>query len=351
MIVAPRLARDVSPQLAEQLTVDLRRRHPSVEWRTELVVDRLVEPAAPVTEILAAARRRLLQHDWHLALVVTDLPLRHGGRPVSRRASRTHGVALVSLPALGPLHVRHRVRRTLVELVGELLGRANDAPAREILLELTAENTARPRALRLLFVAAVLFSHLRLLFGMVRANRPWRLAARLYAALIAALAVGSYGVVTSDIWRLSIALSWQRLALMSAISIATTIATVIVVPGLWERTTDIRASSQVVLFNLATAATVTIGIVSLYVVLFLLILGGAGLVTAPDAFADAVGRDVGFGDYATLAWFVASLATVGGALGSALESEDAVRAAAYASSAAEELEAAEPGTAAPTHGR
>ena len=85
----------------------------------------------------------------------------------------------------------------------------------------------------------------------------------------------------------------------------------------------------------SSTATVTIGIVTLYAVLFLLVLGGAGLVTAPDAFADAVGHDVRFADYAVLAWFVASLATIGGALGSALESEDAVRAAAYASSAAE----------------
>jgi hypothetical protein len=170
---------------------------------------------------------------------------------------------------------------------------------------------------------------------MVRANRPWRLVGRLYAALIAALAVGAYGVVTSDIWRLSIALDWWRLAITSAASIAVTIATVIVVPGLWEQTSDPRVRGQVVLFNLATATTVTVGIVSLYGVLFLLILAGAELVTARQTFAQAVGRDVGFADYATLAWFVASLATIGGALGSALESEDAVRAAAYASSAAE----------------
>lgn len=343
VVVAPRLQQDVRPELVEQFAEDLARRHPSVDWRTELVADRLVEPPARVTEVLEDARRRLLASRWHLALVVTDLPLRDNGKPVSRRASRTHGVALVSLPALGPLNVRARLRRALVELVDELLGRV-DEQADDVLRELTAKNAERVAILRPLFVTAVLFSHLRLLLGMVRANRPWRLVGRLYAALVAALAVGAYGVVTSDLWRLSLALDWWRLTITSAVSVAITIATVIVVPGLWERTSDPRVRGQVVLFNLATATTVTLGIVSLYAVLFLLILAGAGLVTAPQTFAHAVGRDVGFADYATLAWFVASLATIGGALGSALESEDAVRTAAYSSSAAESDDAAEGAT-------
>ena len=52
----------------------------------------------------------------------------------------------------------------------------------------------------------------------------------------------------------------------------------------------------------------------------------------PNVLASGLGHAVGVGDYVTLAWFTASLATVGGALGASLESDDAVREAAYASS-------------------
>ena len=255
LIVAPRLERDVPAEFAGQFAEDLARRHPSVDWRTELVLDQLVEPPARLTDILEDARLRLLRSRWHLAVVVTDLPLRNNGKPVFWRASRTHGVGVLSLPALGPLHVRPRLRRGLVDLIDELLGRV-DREAGDVLRELTSRNAERIVILRPLFVIAVLFSHLRLLLGMVRANRPWRLVGRLYAALIAALAVGAYGVVTFDIWRLSVALGWWRLTITSAVSIAVTIATVIIVPGLWERTSDPRVRGQVVLFNLATATTV-----------------------------------------------------------------------------------------------
>lgn len=345
VIVAPGLARDVTAKIAAELGDDLRALDTGVDWRTEFTVDRLVAPPVQTTEIVDAARRKLLDANWDLGVVVTDLPLRVGRRPVSRQVSPTHGIAVVSLPALGALHLAPRLRRTLLELVGELVGdrdgqwggdgalaRLRRRWGRDVLQELATDTADRPGALRFLLIAEVLSSHLRLLLGMVRANRPWRLAARLYRALLAAVVASAYGLVTSDIWRISASAGSTRLALASIASISFTSGAVIVAHGLWERAPDRRLRDQVILFNFATAATVLIGIATLYVALFLLIFAAAELLLSPDALGAGLGHAVGTGDYATLAWFTASLATVGGALGAGLESDEAVREAAYASS-------------------
>jgi hypothetical protein len=86
----------------------------------------------------------------------------------------------------------------------------------------------------------------------------------------------------------------------------------------------------VLLFNAATTLTLLIGVVSLYVALVLLALAGAGVFITPDALSTALDEDVGFADYLKLVWFASSLATVGGALGASLETDAAVREAAYA---------------------
>jgi hypothetical protein len=335
VVVAPGLAHDLTARIAEDLLEDLRERYGTVDWKTELVVDRLVEPPAPITQIFSAARDKLLDNDWDLGIVVTDLPLHVGGRTVSTYVNPTHGIAVVSLPALGAINLRPRLRRALLELVGELVGKRDEEG---VLRELVSETKHRSGLLRGLFVPSVLFSHLRLLLGMVRANRPWRLTARLYRALVAALAASVYGLVTADVWRLGASTGWVRLGALSVASVLITIMAIIAAHGLWERRPDPRVRRQVVLFNIATAATVAVGIVSLYLALFALILVGLALVVSPDALTDALGHGVGVRDYVAVAWFTASLATVGGGLGAALESDEAVREAAYVSSEAVEPE-------------
>jgi hypothetical protein len=338
VVVAPRLAHDVTSEIACELTEELHSRYASLDWRTEREVDRLVVPPASLTEIFAAGRHKLLAGDWDLGVVITDLPLKVGGRPVSRHLSPTHGLAVLSLPALGALHLRQRLRRALVELIGELSGRgAGDDWEENVLRELTTETKHRPAGVGFLYVPVLVAGHLRLLLGMVRANRPWRLAARLYSALVAALAVAAFVLVTSDIWRLSGSAGWWRLLVICLVAIAGTVGGVIGAHGLWERVPDPRVRGQVVLFNVTTALTVAIGILCLYLVLFALGFGAAELLIRPAVFGSALGHAAHTSDYLALAWFAASFATVAGGLGAGLESREAVREAAYASSVGDEM--------------
>jgi hypothetical protein len=136
-------------------------------------------------------------------------------------------------------------------------------------------------------------------------------------------------LVTSDVWRLADAFGWQRLIATGLASIGATTATLIVGAGLWERTAARGVREQVMLFNIATVVTVIIGVTVLYAALFVLALIGAVWFVLPRVFSDALGHPVSFRDYLELAWLSCSLATVGGALGAALETQNAVREAAY----------------------
>ena len=117
----------------------------------------------------------------------------------------------------------------MLRLIGALLGEAEDGGAdgrtdtarrRRIgsrLRELGCDVEGQSPSLR--FTTRVFTGHLRLLFGMVRANRPWQLAARLSRALTAAAAAGVFALVTPDIWSLASALGWQRLTVVSVGSV------------------------------------------------------------------------------------------------------------------------------------
>jgi hypothetical protein len=80
---------------------------------------------------------------------------------------------------------------------------------------------------------------------------------------------------------------------------------------------------------MATALTVTIGVLTLFLAMFLINITAAWILISRDVLARQVGHDVGVGDYPALSCLVASLATLGGALGAALENDRAVREAAY----------------------
>jgi hypothetical protein len=79
----------------------------------------------------------------------------------------------------------------------------------------------------------------------------------------------------------------------------------------------------------STPITLLMGVSVQYVALFFLLLIAAGVSLTPGLLAREIGRPASAASHFLLAWLLASIATVGGALGSGPEGDDVVRAAAY----------------------
>lgn len=334
VVAAPGPAYELAQHLATgDLGSRIEQQLDGASWQIEIEENPLVDPPANDTQIVDAARAAMLQRGWDVVLCLTDLPLHERRRPVVAHASPVHGVAVISVPALGPVGRRQRVRNMAVALVSQLVGqdiaRPPGEPSRLLsrrVQELGTDTAVEPSA----FTARVLTGNLRLITGMVRANQPWRLTLRLSRALAAAAAAGVFALVTSDIWRLADTFGAVRLIGATVGSVVAIAATLIVGAGLWERPDRREVREQVLLFNIATTATVVIGVAAFYLALLVLSGIAAACLVVPRGFADALGHSVSIGDYAELAWLTCSLATLGGALGAGLETDDAVRDAAYA---------------------
>jgi len=254
-------------------------------------------------------------------------------------SSPSHNVALVSLPAIGVVRRHHRLLDSIADTLAVLIG---DVPSerdaqgrprfgvRARLVELGSDIENPSEAQVIVFLAQVITGNIRLLLGMIVANKPWRLIPRLSRAMLGALAAGVFALVTSDVWRIAASLDALRLALLTMISTSAAIVALIVAHGLWERAPDPRVREQVALFNVVTTITVALGIGSLYLALFVVSLAVAGLTIDDALLARSIGQPAELDEYLRLAWLTASLATVGGALGGTVESDAAVREAAYA---------------------
>jgi hypothetical protein len=346
LIAAPGPATELASSLLPELPRLLADRVPNVRWVVRLVSDRLIEAPADPDSVIQAARERLLKEGWHLAVYITDLPLEKDRRPVVAYTSQAHGVAALSLPALGFVDVRRRALRAVVQLVSTLIteyaaigGGAGDEHERR---PETAEQLARlgrhvetdQHGVRLL--ATVITGNFRLFLGMLRANRPWRAVIRLSSVAVAALGIAVLSLVNGFIWMIADGGGLLRLSALTITSIVGLVLALVIggkLPEQVPRATDQEdlpgSKEQVILFNTVTITTVVIGVVALYLILFISTGVVSFLLLPLDQVARQLGHPVGVGTLLAISWLAASLATVGGALGAGLEKSSRIREVAY----------------------
>ena len=308
------VADPASPTLVARRITDLSPppRAEADDWSIDLVSEPFTLGSEAVDTALERLRAHADKNDWALVVGVTELPLRDDdGRYLLAAIDPQRQSAVLSLPALGGFRVQDRARRAVRGLVNDM---AEPATPEEQLLPLPGPS-----------------ARWRVLLGMVLANRPWRLAAGLKSALVAALATGAAATIQSTIWSLADSLSGWRLAAATFASIAIVIAWIVIDGKLWDRPDDDspEARDRSRLYNTSTLLTLIFGVVICYLALYIVNLAWALFVLDPEVISETLGRTITHGDLFVLTWFVASVATLGGALGTGLESDEAIRAATY----------------------
>ncbi|PPK66261.1 hypothetical protein V5P93_003978 [Actinokineospora auranticolor] len=308
-------------------------------WRVEHEIDQLPLDEDGDIPMRALSERYRQDRGWDLLVLVTDLPHRAGTSPVVAGVDVEHGVAVISMPALGAVLVRRRTRALLIRVVRQLVSRQpgtdwehDQQGAAARVREALAPTQRLPddRDSPTTHVALVgLRGRLRLLAGMIRDNRPWRLVPHLAGATAAAAGTAAYGIITSSFWKLADSLPPLRLAAITVVTIVVMTVWLTVYNHLWDRPTEVADRRKALLYNVSTATTLAIGVACMYAILFVLALLASAVLIDSDYLAQTLGHPVGVGSYLNLVWLCSSVGIVAGALGSSLEDEEKVRNATY----------------------
>ena len=298
-------------EIARSMT-DLSPLNGSDGWDIDVVSEPFTTGSEDVDTAVGRLHDQARQPDWDVVVGLTELPLHdHEGRHLLVETDPDQRTAVLSLPALGGFRMHARARRALRSLVSAL---ADPDTTDE-------HSVALPRRR----------GRWRLLLGMVLANRPWLLVPGLKSALVAALATGAVATIQSSVWLVAGSLSWWRLVIGTIVSVAIAVAWLVIDGELWDRPDDSspQARERSRLYNASTLVTLTAGVLICYVALYVVNLMWALFIVDPDVMGSYLHAPRGYGDLFVLAWFVASAATIGGGLGSGLESDEAIRAATY----------------------
>lgn len=312
-----------------------------IEWQVHVITRQLPLNSDGQIVVWETADQLIESEGWDYMVCLTELTRRVDQRFTISDVNRPRRAALISLPALGPIRLTRQARNAVVRVARVLLepglqpGRSTGG--RRAMRHLSA-NVRSPRrsestddrgeGISSLPLSGI-SGRARLLAGMVRINRPYRLIPSLSGAFAAAAAVAAFGIFYSSIWSMAASLTPARLIGISIISVVAMVAWLTGYNGMWEKPGTSSGRPGAAMNNAATIATLSIGVTCFYLVLFGLTLLAALAIIPGDYMQTVLGQPATPDQYGALAWLSTSMGTIAGALGSSFESDSAIRNATY----------------------
>ncbi|WP_347861126.1 hypothetical protein U0355_10550 [Salimicrobium sp. PL1-032A] len=326
------------------------------KWTTESDISPLTGMTEKTEEVIAALLKEKEERRWDMAICLTDLPLLHEGKLVIAEANEKKGVGLVSLPGLGATPLIKRVREAFLHLISEMHDGSSDESRKEVGKRWN-QMDAPPPALKKKDPMALIQKRgfdrlspiyrsvtnnednnidvrfqvesrprgaLRMVTGMVRANRPWRIFPSFFRMVAASFGIGSFCLVFPTLWMLSNHYTAPRIAGLAIMAMGLLTAWLIVAHKLWEQPKKAYSAYLSRLYNGTTLLTLMTGVLFYYLLLYVCFQGMVLLMVPLDTVDSEVVGELDPKAYIYMAWITTSVSTILGALGSTLEKEETV---------------------------
>lgn len=354
-----------APGLAKRMVKDLKEELPELlkyyvkddyEWEVIPFEDTLTGGTNDSREILKRARSTKEDKNWDYSIALTDLPLFSGKTTVIAEVLNDDNIGIISLPGLGMTPLYKRIREGILQLMNEMYHGSSssdrrDAESRiqskdegqydevrgqrsdrlmgkrffESIFPLKRETTQEDESINVRFIAGSRTrGTIRLVSGMVNANRPWEMFPAFIKVLVIAFTTGSYALVFPTLWTLSSYYTNFRLILLMVIAILALVGWIIIAHNLWEGKKDEKASFTRRIYNATTFFSLLFAVVMYYLLLFILFSLTTFLFIPGAQLESQLQTDTGPAKYFYIAWTATSIATIIGALGSVFENESVV---------------------------
>ncbi len=306
----------------------------SVQWQVEAEKYSLPLNSEGSVELNRSSSTLRHQRDWDYMVYLTDLPKYILNEPLVATRNTTYGAAMIVIPALG-LSGARPVRRLLLQIVSALHADSSDRePAAAPLTGIGRIEDIDDGVNESDFKSKVetnkgISGRLSLLAGMVRSNTPLKLLPSLSSVMAAAIGTAAFGIFYASIWSMADYLSPARMLLISLLSVTILSVWLIGSHGLLEKPEGSHLRERRLLYNTATATTVIVAVMAMYIALFVIVLVGALVVINVDFLEQNLRDEAGFIDYVNLAWLSTSMGTIGGAVGSSMSNAEDVRRATF----------------------
>lgn len=358
LITAPGIAERLGAKLVEEMPEMLDYYiTDDYEWNVQYYDDILTGGTNDSKEVIEAVCDKKDDEGWDYAIALTDLPLFKDERTVVAEALQDKSAALISLPGFGFTTMKKRVRESILQLMNEMYygtsdeGRQASAAHMESrdkqkFDELRNKDSRKLIGSRLLERISPLVretpqeedrgvdvrytvkskpgGYLRMISGMVFANEPWKMFPAFSKIIVIAFSTGSYALVFSTLWQLSVNFSVPRAILLTFFSILALTLWIIIAHQLWEKKSEENRTFLRKIYNVTTFFTLLMSVLMYYIILFGMFSIWTILLMPMTQIETYTSTSVDFGIYFYTAWIGASISTIIGALGSSFEDEEAV---------------------------